>query len=562
MAGVINVITKGPGNSRRALLGAEYGKYDAQRCRAALSGPLVADRVFYSLEGQHVRRDGYFFNTFTQRDFDGRRNWAGNARLKYVPSSRWSLGLNARAEWTKDLGIFPVALNDTLARTNPYLVAFDAENIDKRNVYSGSFDARYFGSSVELTAVTGYQRTARGTGPGGTEADLSPLPLATSTYDYHRDIWSQEIRVGSTRSRDRRLGWTVGAYGFHQRNPSLVDVFVDSLISPFQQDFHNVTEDRTDVDGYAVFGQATVTVADRLDLTFGMRYDKQTTTLHTKRDLHLQNGTTIPGQPTTIEAPSSAVSPKASIAYRASDRVLAYATYARGYRAGGANLSGLTSPVPKTFDPEYINNYEIGVKASTSDRRVRVNLTGFYIDWTDAQVTSFDFTTFVNATLNSGDVTSKGIEIELSALPVNRLQVDWNFGYTDAVYDKLNLSLNPQMPLDLSGNRPPLVPKVTSTLAPLVDIPIGRRNTSLSLRGEWRHLGKHYFDLQNTIVQEGYSLFGATATLRTRSFDLSAWGANLNRKVYFAYGFAFGARYIMLGAPRTLGLTMMLRPWQ
>ena len=91
---------------------------------------------------------------------------------------------------------------------------------------------------------------------------------------------------------------------------------------------------------------------------------------------------------------------------------------------------------------------------------------------------------------------------------------------------------------------------------------MSRRAATVALRGEWRYLGTHFFDLANTIRQDGYSLFGATATLRTRTVDLAAWGTNLGGKRFIAYGFAFGARFVMLGPPRTFGLTATLHPWR
>src|SRR5439155_24055168 len=108
-----------------------------------------------------------------------------------------SFGLNAWGEHTQNLGIFPIALNDTVAFTKPYQVAFDAEDIDRRNVYSSSFDVHYSGRAVELTSVTGYQRTFRGTGPGGTEADASTrwlglAPAYTGLGDSARTVDAME----------------------------------------------------------------------------------------------------------------------------------------------------------------------------------------------------------------------------------------------------------------------------------------------------------------------------------------------------------------------------------
>jgi iron complex outermembrane receptor protein len=570
MAGVINVITKGPSPKRRAVVSAEYGNFATQRYRVALAGPLAAEKLFYSVDGLHLRRDGYFYNTYLRRNFDGRRDWAGNARLRFVPSARWSAGLNARTEQNTNLGIFPVAPSDTAVFAHPYQVAFDAENIDRRHVYSGSFDLRYVGTRFAVVSVTGYQRTFRGTGPGGTEADLTPLPLATSTYGQpgftregnHNDVWSEELRVRSVPTRDGAIGWALGAYGFRQRNPVFVDIFTDSVISPFRRSYHNLTENHTDVDGYAVFGQANYRPAPGLEFTLGLRYDHQATSLSTQRELRFADGTVNPGRPMAAESPSGSLSPKVSIAYRAGARMLAYATYARGYRAGGANLSGLTTLVPKTYGPENIDNYEVGVKGATGDGRVRANLTGFFIAWRHAQVSSFDLSTFESGTVNSGRVNSKGFEIELSAVPIDRLEVDWNFGYTDARYGRLDLSLDPSRPIDFTGNRPPLVPKVTSTVASVVEVPLPGSKSALVVRGEWRALGTHYFNLANTIRQRGYSLFGASATLRSRSMDLSGWGANLGGKRFIAYGFAFGTPLVMLGAPRTVGLTATFRPWR
>jgi outer membrane receptor protein involved in Fe transport len=95
----------------------------------------------------------------------------------------------------------------------------------------------------------------------------------------------------------------------------------------------------------------------------------------------------------------------------------------------------------------------------------------------------------------------------------------------------------------------------------VVDIPMGR-DASLAVRGDWRYLSSIYFDLPNTIKNDGYGLLGATVTLRTRRLDVSAFGANLGDKRYIGYGFAFGAPFVMLGPPRTLGLSVTARPWR
>ena len=102
---------------------------------------------------------------------------------------------------------------------------------------------------------------------------------------------------------------------------------------------------------------------------------------------------------------------------------------ARGYKGGGFNPGAtLLSGVSPAYKPELVNAFEIGTKNSLADRRVTLNLTGFYYDYKGYQVAKF-----VNQTVSNEnvDATVKGLEFEAAFEPVKGLRFDTQIGYLD-----------------------------------------------------------------------------------------------------------------------------------
>jgi iron complex outermembrane receptor protein len=179
-----------------------------------------------------------------------------------------------------------------------------------------------------------------------------------------------------------------------------------------------------------------------------------------------------------------------------------------------------------------------------------VNLSLFYISVTDVQVPTLVLPDAITITRNAGELTSKGIDLQISTTPIKNLQFDYNFGVNDAAYDKLNLSQDGNEE-DLKGNKQIFTPSFTSMAALQYAYSIGR--VKLSARGEWMMLGEQYFDLPNTIKQDGYSLFNVRAGAAYDRFELMFWGRNLGDEHYIAYAYNFGATH--LGDPRNYGVT-------
>jgi len=120
--------------------------------------------------------------------------------------------------------------------------------------------------------------------------------------------------------------------------------------------------------------------------------------------------------------------------WKPSDNLMAYASYARGYKGGGTNppRAGINPivvqylPQSSTFEPEFLNAYEVGIKSNLLDRRLRLNATAFYYDYTDYQVSQIVDRISLNENF---DAQSMGLELEVVYQATPRFRVDGNFGY-------------------------------------------------------------------------------------------------------------------------------------
>jgi iron complex outermembrane recepter protein len=300
-------------------------------------------------------------------------------------------------------------------------------------------------------------------------------------------------------------------------------------------------------------------VSDKFELTAGLRYDYE----HKKQSVLGQYQVDPDPTPvfdtrpdTSASVNFSAFSPKLSAAYHINNNSTVYATYSRGYRAGGyTQLSSDPSQPPLyNFKPEYSNNFEAGIKNNFMNDRVRVNIAVFYTTINNAQIPTLVLPDAVTITRNAGKLHSKGAELELSATPFRNFEIVYNAGYTDAKYKTLKVPQNGSE-VNLEGNKQVYTPSGTSALALQYAYDLGtKQNLKAVVRGEWMYLGKQYFDLANAISQDGYSLLNTRVGFAAKNFEVMFWGRNLAGKKYISYAYDFGA--IHLGDPRTYGITL------
>ena len=266
---------------------------------------------------------------------------------------------------------------------------------------------------------------------------------------------------------------------------------------------------------------------------------------------------------------------KLGIDYRFNDQIMAFASYSRGYRSGSFNGGLYYEPRPietAYAKPEYLDAFEIGLKAEAFEGQVRFNSAIFDYKYTDQQ---FINQVFVSAFLeNAGGSRIRGAESELWAGLTESLSVSVNIGYLDTEFTELSLSntqtvADKEDTLDLSGNSLISAPTWNYTVSADYDI---YENDSgyLSVNLNANFQDDQWYSAYNDdggygeLKQDAYWLFnGRLSWIATDdSYSLSIWGKNLAAKEYDTYAInlqgAFGYDYYIRGAPQTYGLELKI----
>jgi iron complex outermembrane receptor protein len=574
MGGVVNIITRQPGNTSNGSAEISLGNLGLRRYSFSFRSPIVANKLFVGFAAVHSKQEGYLRNDTTlavnpQPDAHGQRvgdeaSTYGSLTLAWLPARRWRVTANAKAQLdeSSNSGFYTSVSNDSIARANPDKIYLGRIARHRRNLFNSSLAANYYGLSFNLTSITTYQRIGLAFGDldfgGGSIFWSYGSDGRIGGESKPQEVVTQELKITST-NPDAKLKYTAGAFGFWQNSFEPTTNTVNSSPFGFFGPIVNAVSvnDGTN-QGIAIYGQASYEVLDKLSVTAGLRYDNE------KRESTVGAGVILPGVPTVLATQTysgsySAVSPKAALAYEFAASGSVYASYTRGYRAGGVNAQVLPAGVSQTFNPEYSNNFEFGAKYATPNRKLQLSAAVFRIDWTDLQFFSQVVPgTFIRT--NVGDALSQGIELEATWIPVRGLQLEFAGGWNNTKYKDFNLTDFFGQLVPVTGNRLSNAPEYTSLLAAQYTVPFSA-SWRVVARGELRAFGKQFTDIQNTLAQPAYALLNARVGISNDRFDLYFWVRNLTDERPLIYGTADTgfSRSSIIGPPVTYGVTLTTR---
>lgn len=567
MGGVINIITKQPTNVTSGFAEVNIGNYGQQRYNAGIRTPLVKDKLFLGAALMYSKRDGFYTNEYNNSSYDKQHAVSGNYYLKYLPGSGWNITLNVKHQNNRNNGAFPLVYGADEAVNNAYKLSQNAIARMIDNTLNASLVINHSGSGFNFSSQTAWQNNHRYYN-APLDGDFSPADAVTIINNYGNKwnnvkVFTQEFKFTSPANTNSPLKWTGGVYFFNQNNPvkQATHIGKDTFgLGAPMQDFATINTTTGKNTGVAVYGQINYSFNSKFELIAGLRYDYEHKQLTVKGEFQPDGADAIVTLPdTTGKAHFNALSPKFGLSYHLTHNNNLFATYSRGYRTGGlTQLSSDPSQPPLyPYKPEYSNNIEAGIKNNFFNDRLRVNIDAFITFVTDAQVPTLILPDAITVTKNTGKLTSKGAELEVSATPVNGLQLDYNFGYTNAKYKSLKVSQGGGT-VDLGGNKQIYTPDVTSMLAAQYSLTVDKRHQiKIVARGEWFYLGTTYFDLGNNIKQSPYSLFNTRVGVSSKHLDIFFWGKNLGDKKHIAYAYDFGA--VHLADPKTYGVTVAVK---
>ncbi len=265
---------------------------------------------------------------------------------------------------------------------------------------------------------------------GGLLTAIFKTPLGSGELQaLEQKKFTQEVRLTSS---GQKFEWLVGAFYTREQNELHQNVYGLNLANPPQIapgfDGLETVSLPSRYSEYAVFANGDYHFTDRFDVSVGGRYS------HNKQSSSQTTGGPLAGPGSVVGGTSSegvftfAVAPK----YKLSDEATIYARVAKGYRPGGPNAISPLAPtaVPRIFQSDTITDYEAGIKADLFEKKVSVELTAFYIDWTRIQLLAVVNNFGVNT--NGGAAESKGVEAAVVFVPTAGLTLSANGAYTEA----------------------------------------------------------------------------------------------------------------------------------
>ncbi len=563
MGGVINIITKEPTNKTNGFGEISLGDYNQQRINAGFKTPLLKNKLFFGMSALYDARDGYYKNDFNNQTYDKQHGFSSNYYLNWFINKRWSAKLNVKNRIQQNNGAFPLVADLNEAMINPYRLNQNAVTKMIDNTLNSSLSLNYIGTNFNFNSQTAYQSNYRYyTNP--IDGDFSPYDIITVKNNYGKDwnnikVITQEFKFTSSNTSNSKFKWTAGAYLFYQDAPvkqaTQFGEFASMMVGDSLFALTNIT--KTIKKGVAFYGQLSYAIQNNLSINLGLRNDyEQVTQSVLGLYQHAPDNTEYTTTPdASAKINFNALSPKLSLDYQVNKNSFAYALFSRGFRTGGLSPLGSDPSQPPLigYKPEYSNNFELGLKNDLFDRTLRFNIALFYTKIQDAQVPSLVLPDAITITKNIGKLNSKGIEAELLSKPVKGLTLQYNFGYTDAKFETLNLSQQ-GISVDLSGKKQIFTPDITSFLAAQYNHKIGTSKTDAFIRAEWKYTGTTYFDLANNIYQSPYSILNLSVGITNEKYGIKLWSRNLTKQKYIAYAYDFGA--IHLGDPAHVGITV------
>ncbi len=618
--GALTVTSRKPDGGFGGYVDGVVGDYDRRDVGLKLDLPLVRDRLFSSLAVSSANRDGYTASLATGDRFDDVNRDAVRGALRWFATS--NVVIDLAADYTRNRGharqqaLIDVTPTPLLEFYNKIVGDAGYPVYDERwltgdlrlshatsptlyndDVYGVSLHVSAQLGSLDLTSISAYRTFSSEL---ITEADGSPVPLGEADWYQNQHQLSQEVQLSGVNGR---LTWLVGAWYFSElanakwQTIVLGDLyraleaapgpiyapmgFPDSLCDPGPAPpgmpcfggagnpanllffFGDGDIELIDLEneGYAIFGDGTLTLTDRLKLTAGLRYSYEEKKFDYFRD-------PANGSPDTVLSNQDSwdsLSPKIGLSFQATPETLLYASMACGFKSGGFNGRPQDRGVLDAYDPETVLTYEAGFKTDWWQNRLRLNGTLFFSDYKDIQYGASlvdELGNPVLVTQNAGEAEIRGFELEVEAWLRRGLSIFATIGHTDPKYTKVN-------------QQEPLVATLDSTL-PKTPAWNGsaaiqyafRLPTAgeLKTRLDYSYRTKVYNDIANTpqIAQGAYGLLNARlsyAPSRAR-WELALFGTNLTDEEYLensifvaAYGVAVGVS----GRPREWGVMTRYR---
>jgi outer membrane receptor protein involved in Fe transport len=537
---------------------------DGTRGLGAAVGAPINDALGFRASVHHYENSGFRNNVFLGRDDTyGRDELTARGRIAWSPSDDVAVDFS---------GLYIDVDNgyDAWAVDNGFNTYSDDPGRDAQRSAAGSVRVSLRSERVDVVSITSFADTDAVfsfDGDWGNPAYWAPFVYDfVMANDRERRTASEEVRVLSRPGAllGGRGEWLAGAYVLdleetnEQRN---VGVYEDPFCGPVCSiDSDTFTSSDYEATNTALFGQLSVALDDRLRLTAGLRWETRSAGYGDSNAIAFSPDDDMLGGELAFD-------------WRLGERRSAYVRLARGYKAGGFNISlagvdfstvdnAALSPANIEFGPESMTSIEAGYRASTADGRLRTDL-GVFAARRDHQQIKVplqlrlgDPLSFLFVTANSERGEHRGVEATVDWQATERFGLSAAVGLLRAEIEEFSL-----FP-DLVGREPAHAPGYTYSLGATYSTPKGWW-ARLDLSG----MDEFFFDYGHDQAAQAYGLANLGIGHDFGPWSVKVWGRNVLDEEYFVRGFFFGNEppdfpatlYTRLGDPRHVGVTVRYR---
>jgi iron complex outermembrane receptor protein len=602
-AGIVKFDSVKPTDSFDAYFKLGMGSFGTQNAEAAIGGGLT-DNVAARLSVFSQTRDDYIDNAFSgQNDaFGGFDEKAYRLQVLFTPSEDLSVLVNVHG---RDLdGTASVFRANALTRGSNDL----NENFDRESVYydanllgngfdnnpqayegvGGSINVEYNMGDVSFTSITSLE-TAEGFSlgdvDGGVSADPAAdingdgtletsypgfIPFSAVTQDLLNDLeqFTQEIRWAS--DNEGAYNWQAGAYFF---DSSFSVTSIDGFFGASEVFHENTT--------WAVFGQSTYELNDRLTVTGGLRYTHDEKSL-VVGDQNVDGFALVIGAASVqdyapLNVDDGKLSYEVSANYKVDNSTSVFARYANGFRAQTIQARDVAfEGAPSVADAETINSVEVGFKSDLLDDTLRLNAAAFYYVIDDIQFSAIGGGANNTALINADKGTGLGYEIDAQYLATDELTLTAGFSYNKTeIKDRtlsvfpcganatfagnctVNDALTPDNRALVDGNPFPQAPETIFNFTARYTVPAGD-DGEFYVFTDWAFQGKTNIFLYDSVefatddnfeggLRIGYENFA-------NDYSIALFGRNITDEENLRGGIDFNNLTAIVNEPRVIGV--------
>lgn len=542
VGGAVKYYLKRPGEESGGEAKIEYGSFDTFRSFLAYDARL-ADAFGVRISGYYNRSDGFISDSLRETHLDRSEDWGVRVAADWTPSDRFDAQLTYRH-------------NDSDSGGNIYIIADEASDYSRQSAYS--FDPRlrrnvdggilalnYHASAFDISSITSYTHKSF-----TVHFDLDYSPADATSVEVGPDnrnatqVFTQELRAASSSGGD--LEWLVGGYYSWVKNRAYTlnaDLTLGPVASPTGSTLviEDFLDNHTSEKQYAAFATLNYNLG-KLKLGGGLRVARNEFVGRNDNFATVQS------------VKETTVLPKVTLGYQAGPDTLIYANYAIGSEPGRVNLLSAVSPASgDPYRSERANNFEVGIKGSSADRKLFYEFAGYYIDYSRRQ---FESTLFIDTNgdglvdtpleqiLNIGKSVGYGIEGGVTYQPIRDLRLSLSGGYLHSEWSDRNANFRGT---NLDGFVTPYSPRFTGNASVEYQAPLAASGLEINARAAVSYTSSYYNDPRKfteqvegsgvffSTRQDGYALVNARLAVGNpdQGWEIAVRGENIFGEKYF-----------------------------